>query len=430
LRGPGLFADDGFVAALSSPIDILCKVVDNYGDIGVAYRLARALSAAEPGLRLRLIVEGLEAFSAICPEIDPRLPLQSLPGRGWTVIDWQEPGPEALALLAAEPPRAVIECFACGRPDWFEAALFDPGRPDEEESLVVNLEYLTGEDYARDLHLMASATRSGRVRKSFFMPGFEAGTGGLILDSPFMEARSAFLDPVRRPAARRALAEKADLGLAPGAEDAFWVSAFSYERDYGQVVADLAAHAGCLALDGAGGSEAAGKRELVALVAPGRSSACFLEAWRSAGKPFPVLELPFLPQETWDEVILASDLSIVRGEDSLSRAALSGRPFVWQAYLQGERYQLVKVRGLLERMRPFFSGSSPEKTPDFAALENLFLAFNDREADSPDSGGGEPLAPFLERLKSLEAGFRAFSESIVKIGDLARALLTFFHGFV
>ena len=43
-------------------IDILCKVVDNYGDIGLVYRLARALSELEAGPSLRLIVDDLHAF--------------------------------------------------------------------------------------------------------------------------------------------------------------------------------------------------------------------------------------------------------------------------------------------------------------------------------------------------------------------------------
>lgn len=454
-------------------IDILCKVIDNYGDIGVAYRLARALSDLDPGLRLRLVVDGLGAFAAICPGIDPDLLVQRERAHGWTVIDWRGPGPGWKGFADA-PPRLVVECFACNRPGWFEDALFDECRPGER--FVVNLEYLTGEPYARDFHRMASATRSPLVRKSFFMPGLEAGTGGLILDRPFMAAREAFLDPVRRTEARIALARKAGFPRASASGDAAgdasaaaaappprapvaaamagaeaqatWVSVFSYEHDFGRIVADLALW---------NESRRAAGHPLLALVAPGRSAGPFLAAWEEAGRPFAAITLPFLPQEMWDEVILASDVSIVRGEDSLSRAALSGRPFLWQAYLQAERHQLVKVGALLDRMRPFFrpgsdpgqdaalerrgqtplaacgivpGGQTPPPSLAFAALEALFLALNDREADGPGAGGDEPLLAFLEALPALEPGFRAFSESLVAIGDLASALLTFLYDFV
>ncbi|MDE6349393.1 MAG: elongation factor P maturation arginine rhamnosyltransferase EarP, partial [Treponemataceae bacterium] len=40
-------------------ITILCKVVDNFGDIGFVYRLARALTERDGQLRLRLIVSDL-----------------------------------------------------------------------------------------------------------------------------------------------------------------------------------------------------------------------------------------------------------------------------------------------------------------------------------------------------------------------------------
>lgn len=451
-------------------IDILCKVIDNYGDIGVAYRLARALSDLEPGLRLRLVVDGLGAFASVCPGIDPALAVQET--RGWTVIDWRRgPGSDWRGFDAA-PPRRVVECFACNRPDWFEEALFDPARADGR--LVVNLEYLTAEDWADDFHLLGSATRSADVAKRFFMPGFTARTGGLILDRAFMEsraalgpeapagsrraARAALLDllgaagavvstaaagPAGAPDARRVPAAAAP----PRLENASWVTVFSYERDYGPVVADLAAwEAGHLAPRG---------RSLLALAAAGKSQPCFLAAWEEAGRPFPLLALPFLGQADWDRVLLASDFSIVRGEDSLSRAALAGRPFLWQAYPQDGRHQLVKVNAFLERLRPWLAA------PDFETVAAATLALNDRDADTGQTRGEESLLALLEAAMpsapsaplpaapsaaaeptprqamattagaslNMAAGFQAFASDLVDHGDLALALLGLLRDF-
>ncbi len=419
-------------------IDLLCKVVDNYGDIGVVYRLAKALSGLDPGLSLRLVVDNLASFRALSPEIDPAKPLQRL--RSWTVAAWDQPAegpagaldgfaetaprdpaaapgvapppgaePEtARALFRRERPRFVIECFACGRPEWLEEILFDPEDP--EKRLVVNLEYLTAEDYAEEFHLMPSATRSGLVRKSFFMPGFAQGTGGLILDPGFREALERFLDPATRGAARLEALRSAGFEPEPGEGERFWVSVFSYERDYARIVADLAAYGA--------------RRPLLALVASGRSEACFRKAWEEAGRPFPARFLPFLPQEAWDEVLLASDFAIVRGEESLARAALAGRPFLWHAYVQEGAHQLVKVRALLSRLRPCFGEA------DYALLEELFLAFNDRLADGPGTAGRESLLPLLEREAGLRRGFEAFSRGLLDLGDLAGHLLTFLRDFV
>ena len=48
--------------------DIFCAVVDNFGDIGVCWRLARQL-AAEYNLSVRLWVDQLAPFRALCPTL-------------------------------------------------------------------------------------------------------------------------------------------------------------------------------------------------------------------------------------------------------------------------------------------------------------------------------------------------------------------------
>jgi uncharacterized repeat protein (TIGR03837 family) len=309
----------------------------------------------------------------------------------------------------------VIECFACGRPPWYEEILFD--EVDDETRLIVDLEYLTAESWACDFHRLPSLTRSAAVKKAMFKPGFTAGTGGLITDGRFRSLRAAYLDE-RRLALRRVLLDTiAAAGAAfreaapSGAAESFWVSVFSYERDYSPVVRDLAA---------------VGKtRPLTALVAAGRSAAPLMEAWERSRRPFPVIELPFLSQETWDEVLLASDFQIVRGEDSFSRAALSGRPFLWHAYPVEDGNQLVKVRALLDRQRPFFDPA------DFALLENLQLTFNETSASAPKNSGAG-LEDLLSRCGNggrIDLSFRAWSESVTKVGNLAESLLTFIRDF-
>jgi uncharacterized repeat protein (TIGR03837 family) len=380
-------------------IDILCRVVDNLGDIGVVYRLARALSEASPSPNLRLIVDDLAAFHALAPEVNPGKPFQRV--RDWEIIRWDSPWEG----FVRDPPRLIIECFACGRPEWLENLIFAPGTG---RKLIVDLEYLTAESWADEFHLIDGLTRSSSVKKRIFMPGFSEGTGGLIIDRRFARERERFLDQAGRAEGRKGLTAK--FGLEPGSDTRFWISVFSYEHDYRRIVADIAAY-------GAG-------RPVLALAASGKSQACFLEAWTEAGKPFPAVALPFLDQETWDDVILASDFSIVRGEESLARAALSGSPFLWHAYIQENAWQLVKVRALLERMRPFF------EPRDFTAVEGLFLGFNDRFVDGPGEGGKEDLLSALERVENLEKEFRTWSDGLFFRGDLGGRLLTFLREFV
>jgi Uncharacterized protein conserved in bacteria len=389
-------------------IDLLCKVVDNYGDIGVVYRLARALSELPDPPALRLVVDDLRAFRFLEPSVDPAADVQIV--RGVELYRWDGGGGAAAAAFRSRRPKVVLECFACGRPDWLEDILFDPSAGD---SLIVNLEYLTAEPYAVELHRMPSLTRSARVRKANFLPGFVPGTGGLILDAGFAATRFEALSG-RVELRRRILARLKDYSVAdadPRLAEAFWFPVFSYERDYGRVVADMAAFArGSLARQGLA---------LLALVAAGKSQACFMKAWAEAGRPFAALELPFLPQAEWDALLLSADFSIVRGEDSWSRAALSGRPFLWQAYPQEGRYQMVKVKAFLELLMPYV------RAEDYAPLERLYLAFNDRDADSPGERGTEDLASVLRCHEACGRAFRAFSAALKPREDLAAALVTF-----
>jgi len=399
-------------------IDILCKVVDNYGDIGVAFRLARALSALPEAPRLRLVVDGLDSFAALEPAVDPRLQVQEV--RGWLVADWRQGGPVP-AAFESEPPSVVIECFACGRPDWFEALLFDDERypADARPRTIVNLEYLSAEPYADECHRLPSLTRSSSVRKHMFMPGFTASTGGLVLDRPFRAALARYSGEGRF-LARDELLSRLEAGGAQrlagvgGSEPAaarFWVPVFSYERDYSSIVADLASFCS--------------RRPLLALAAAGKSQACLERAWEGAGRPFPLVRLPFLSQEPWDEVLAAADFSIVRGEDSWARAALAGRPFLWQAYPQAGRHQLVKVEAFLESLRP-----SVRDTRLFDRVAELYRAFNDRLVDEPSSQGAERLLDCLDEHEALEEAFALFARGLRNLGDLAGNLVTFLDEIV
>ena len=65
-------------------ITILCKVVDNFGDIGVVLRLSKALlevqkqnSAIFPEINIRIVSDNLKSFSLLEPKINENLDVQS-----------------------------------------------------------------------------------------------------------------------------------------------------------------------------------------------------------------------------------------------------------------------------------------------------------------------------------------------------------------
>lgn len=472
-------------------LDLLCCVVDNYGDIGVVFRLARALRARAPWLDLRLIVDDLEAFSLLAPGIDPAGTIQKF--RDWTILRWNpRSGSEEAVLKQAVtslPPETVIECFACGRPDWFEELLFDPGN--ESVRTIIDLEYLSAEDWVEEVHRMRSLTRSPRVQKFMFMPGFTGKTGGLAMDPVFRDLLekkrtghreggpaseglgedgsgkkcigsegsasdevASKVSPSQGAGPEGAASEESASGFLPRNGRKAKLLVFCYERDFVPFVQeiedwiqsrpDLAPPEHLLPsapLEPSGSSRQSHPQEpagssrptLHLLAAAGRSQGPLLEACKTVPHTFSVEPLGFMAQEHWDALFLDCDYLVVRGEESLSRAALSGIPFLWEAYPQESSHHLVKVRALLERMRPHFNQEL------FVQIESAFILFNggtlEESGTAPDGSMPAPvpdaisgkgtLGRFLRVADKAESGYRSFADTLIHGPELADTLLTF-----
>src|SRR5580765_5321337 len=84
--------------------DIFGKVVDNFGDAGVGWRLARQL-VAEHGQDVTLWQDDLATLSRIAPGIDPARDIQS--AAGVTLRRWIEP------FIETPPADVVVETFGC-----------------------------------------------------------------------------------------------------------------------------------------------------------------------------------------------------------------------------------------------------------------------------------------------------------------------------
>lgn len=364
-------------------ITILCKVVDNFGDIGFVHRLARALSDLCPKLKLRIVADNLKSFSLLCPEIDPSKNEQN--ENDWQIFNWNAEE-TCLESFRKNPPQVILECFQCGRPEWLETLLFTEKIPNIAH--IIMIDYLTAEPYAETFHKLQSLTRSAKVQKVNFMPGFTEKTGGLVLDKPFVSALKKRKDET---------------------ENSFNVLFFGYPRNYSPVIRALQ------------NFNNKNEKKINLLLAKGAGFDSFWAAYKtekSAEKNlFALNELPFLPQSEWDELLAKTPLLFIRGEDSLSRACLCGVPFVWHAYPQSEEYQLVKVNALLDRMSIHFS------TENFKIIQKCWQIYNTTDAAPQELENA--LNNFLQNYKNLCGGFKEFSASLLKNGDLTEHLLEF-----
>ncbi len=302
--------------------DIFCRVVDNYGDIGVCWRLARRL-AHGCGWDVRLWVDDLASFARIQPGIVADAARQSC--QGVDVVRWSDtPDP---TLTARD---VVIEAFACDPPEVF----LDHMR--RSHPVWINLEYLSAEAWVESCHGLPSQRPDGLV-KHFFFPGFTPATGGLLREPDLSAERDAFqADPAAQEAFLRGLgvtdeqlSQRRNGARRSGART---VSLFCYPS------APVDALARVLAADP--------EPALLLVpqgVAPGLEAACALPGGPS------VARLPFVAQPDFDRLLWCADLNFVRGEDSFVRAAWAARPLVWQIYPQEENIHLEKLDAWLAR---------------------------------------------------------------------------------
>ncbi|MCR5763156.1 MAG: elongation factor P maturation arginine rhamnosyltransferase EarP [Treponema sp.] len=396
-------------------VTLLCDVVDNYGDIGVVYRLSRALSALSPELHLTLVVSNLASFAQMAPGIDRNQALQKY--NGWTVLDWNN-AETCTEFFCKNHPRIILQCFQCIRPEWLENILFSPERNVTKEIIhIVNVEYLTAEEWADGFHLLKSATRSTYVKKRNFMPGFTSKTGGLILDPPFMQSlksRDWALQNVKPFLSQQAFSQLSS-------KDTLCTVLFTYKQDFTPIIKSLSK------------AKDLCHKDICVLAAPGLSLTPFMTAIKEAGCPIHAVALQYMPQTAWDSLICCADFAIIRGEDSFARACLCGIPFLWHAYEQDESFQLVKADALLKRLKPFFSQE------DFNIIQKCMIGFNIR----PDAAVGKeaqdvldsmedislpegiPYTQYFCKMEILKKNFKEFSEMLLKNGNMAENLLDY-----
>jgi uncharacterized repeat protein (TIGR03837 family) len=330
--------------------DIFCSVVDNYGDIGVCWRLARQLSI-ELGQSVRLWVDDLASFQRICSDVDPAHDTQRV--GAVEVRHWVARFP------AIRPTEIVIEGFGVRLPEtYIEAMAAQTPHP-----VWINLEHLSAESWVEGCHGLPSPHPRLPLVKHFFFPGFTEKTGGLLIERGLIEARDAFQSDADAVARFRR-----DLGIASYEKNPVYTSLFCY------------ANAALPALIGAWSS---GNVPVVCAVPAGgvldQVSAILghrLEPGsRHVRERLTIAAIPFLDMDLYDRLLWACDVNFVRGEDSFVRAQLAARPLVWQAYVQDAEAHLAKQSAFLDL---YLDGLDADAAGSLRALHD---AWNRQSAD-------------------------------------------------
>ena len=280
---------------------LFCTVIDNFGDIGVSWRLAQELRQ-RLGWQVHLWLDNLAALQAIAPDAPAALPCAH---QGIQLHAWQEA--QHADLDNAPAPDLVMETFACALPPNVHA-IIQTHRP-----VWLNWEYLSAEDWAIRTHAMPSLQANG-CEKYFWQMGFVPESGGLLREADYVEQMDAFKQ--RQPENTSSLKTAA-----------LHIFAFGYASDIWQKWAAALAEQ---------------EREIV-LHCAGKPLQTSLSAWGNVSGSLKIINQNFVPQAQFDRALWAADVLIVRGEDSFVRAQLAGKPFFWNIYPQAEAAHLDKL---------------------------------------------------------------------------------------
>ncbi len=359
--------------------DIFCRIVDNFGDIGVCWRLARRLAHGH-GWRVRLWVDDLGSFARLVPDV------AGISGHGQVqgieIVHWQQPMPSSLL----SPGDVVIEAFACDPPPDFVSQL-------GKAQVWLNLEYLSAEAWIESCHGLPSP-QPGGLLKYFFFPGFTPGSGGLLREPGLLQERDAF-QACPQTRIRFLVDAGVPEALANLAMDgqADLVSVFCYPD------APVSQLHGMLA-----------QRDRAAVLLLAGGAAPYLAA--GAHGAAHVVRLPFFSQEGYDRLLWAADVNFVRGEDSFVRAQWAGKPLVWHIYPQQDAAHIDKLSSWLAR---------------YPTLPQVAAAHGAWNGECAPDDVGPALAAALDADTLREWGCRArdWSLSLARNPELADAVATF-----
>ena len=281
-------------------IDIFCQVIDNYGDVGVAYRLAREFKRVYPNKKLRFVINQIEELNLIRKS------------ENIEVILYKD------ISKIENSADLIIESFGCEIPkEYMDKAL-------KNVKLIINLEYFSAEKWVDDFHLQESFL-GGNLKKYFFIPGLSEKSGGILLDNEFLERKKKVEANKEYYLEKFGIKEKYDL----------IGSVFSYEKNFDSLIEELKKL----------------NKKVILLILSEKTQKNFIKYFDNGNNydKIKFVKLPFFTYDKYEELLALCDFNLVRGEDSFVRALLLGKPFLWHIYPQDENTHIKKLESFLEK---------------------------------------------------------------------------------
>lgn len=382
-------------------IDIFCEIIDNFGDIGVVYRISKELKKIFQNVRIRIVLNRIEEFKAINKKVKDT-DYQEIDGLICVTEKYVKDNIKTFGVS-----DVFIEAFGCNVLEEYVK------QAKENSKLWINLEYLSGEKWIEDFHLCQSLIDSKILKKIFFMPGFSEKSGGVIIDSGFL-GRMKYGKENRDEVFKKYFK---DLDL----KDKFIGTVFSYEKNFENLLETLKNY----------------EKETVLLLMGEKTQKSFSEILKKNltedygnivkyGK-ITMVYSDFFSQEEYEEIISASDFNFTRGEDSFVRGIVLGKPFMWHIYLQEEKAHMDKIKAFTERFKESIKVSEEERKI-MESYCNLLEDYNDRDKNSLEKGK-EDFKIFFEKFQEIDTICEKYSKFLLEKCNLVKKLYKYIQEY-
>lgn len=300
---------------------VFVRVIDNWGDVGVGWRLCMQLACSFPW-RVRLWIDDVAALGKLVLAAELAAVQDAV-----MVEKWSDEDSVSLRLAQLADPVMVIETFGCDLPSPVLR------RMQQCQPLWLNWEYLTAEDWAVDLQAMPSLQGNGLAKYFWFM-GIDQQSGGLLREANYLSRRNEFL---QQPCLQQAFKQQYGLPLEHVGQ--LWLI-FAYTSERWAEWLSMWRGADEPITLWLAGHEVADSLRAAGVIAA--------DALQQVGDTFELeqvtmVRIPFVPQSAFDNLLWLADGAIVRGEDSFVRALWAGLPFLWHIYQQEEAVHLQKL---------------------------------------------------------------------------------------
>lgn len=276
---------------------IFCRVIDNFGDAGVAWRLAKNLQN-DLSCQMVLVIDNFTTLGRLLPELNHQAIQQKV--NQINIIQWNNEHTLSGYLKNMPNPDLVIETFACELPDFVKEIIL------QNKALWLNWEYLTAENWAEDMHLLPSLQANG-ANKYFYFMGFSEKSGGLLREKSLL------------PTAAKPVSGSLKTYI-------FAYSSNSWQKWF------------------------ACWQEIM----PNMTVSLAGNQIRLPENHLIFQQMAFVPQTQFDDLLAQFDFIVVRGEDSFVRTQYTGKPFFWHIYPQENQAHIAKLHAFWQKVYAYF----------------------------------------------------------------------------